>query len=90
LLGLVTQTRTGHGHYGRYYQDFNIPEPYACPCGEPIQTRSHILLDCPIHDQHRHILTEALPNCHMGEILGTKKGIEAVAIFLRRSSAFRK
>ncbi|CAG8722127.1 729_t:CDS:2, partial [Acaulospora colombiana] len=43
LLGLITQTRTGYGHYGKYYHDFNIPEPYACPCGEPIQTHSHVL-----------------------------------------------
>ncbi|CAG8780845.1 11997_t:CDS:1, partial [Acaulospora colombiana] len=28
LFGLVTQARTGHGHYGAYYRDFNIPEPH--------------------------------------------------------------
>jgi hypothetical protein len=89
-LGLVTQARTGHGFYGAYYEDFNIPEPHECPCGAQRQTRTHILLDCPIHDQYRYILAEAAPNWSLGTILGTKGGIFALALFLRRSSAFRK
>ncbi|PVF91450.1 hypothetical protein CPB86DRAFT_329478 [Serendipita vermifera] len=40
LFSLVTQARTGHGHYGTYYRDFNILESHECLCGEPLQTRS--------------------------------------------------
>jgi hypothetical protein len=90
ILGLVTQTRTGHGYYGAYYREFNIPEPHECPCGAQLQTRSHILLDCPLYDQYRHLLAEAAPDWHLGTILGTRKGIMGLTRFLRRGSAFRK
>ena len=31
ILGIVTQTRTGHGYFGEYYQTHNIQEPANCP-----------------------------------------------------------
>ncbi|PVF98780.1 hypothetical protein CPB86DRAFT_814460 [Serendipita vermifera] len=79
LLGLVSQKHTGPGHGGRYYHDFHY------------QSHMHV----PMLNQSRpprtfSLRAEALPNCHMGDILDTKKGIEALAVFLRRSSAFRK
>jgi ribonuclease HI len=52
----MIQTLTSHGWYGGYYQRFNINDTHSCPCGEDLQTRPHILEDCPLHDKHRHFL----------------------------------
>ena len=30
ILGIVTQARTGHGHFGEYYQTHNIQDPVDC------------------------------------------------------------
>ena len=48
ILGIVTQARTGHGHFGEYYQTYNIQGPTNCPCGAGLQTREHIGVRMPI------------------------------------------
>jgi hypothetical protein len=55
----VVQCRTGHGHLGEYYSRFVPSESVDCPCGEPVQTREHIICECPKHEDHRHILRTA-------------------------------
>lgn len=47
VYGLVTQCRTGHAFTGEYYARFVPTENVACPCGTHLQTRKHILLECP-------------------------------------------
>ncbi|KAG8794770.1 hypothetical protein FRC16_010367 [Serendipita sp. 398] len=89
-FGLITQVRTGHGHFGEYYRRFNIPEPYECPCGIAVQTRAHIIFECPQYDEARHIIYTAAPDGHIGTLLGTKKGIDGLATFIRQTNAFRK
>ena len=42
-LGLVTQERTGYGHFGEYYITHNIQEPSECPCGAETQMHDHVL-----------------------------------------------
>ena len=62
MLGPVTQIRTDHGYFGDYYARFNIPEQVSCSCGATLQTREHILFDCPLLDKARYILSKAAPD----------------------------
>ncbi|KAF9510993.1 hypothetical protein BS47DRAFT_1347317 [Hydnum rufescens UP504] len=41
---------------GSYYAEFVLDEDKACECGEPVQTRTHILLECPMFEDDRHRL----------------------------------
>ncbi|KIJ59323.1 hypothetical protein HYDPIDRAFT_65936, partial [Hydnomerulius pinastri MD-312] len=60
------------------------------PCGEPLQTREHMLIECPLHDEHRDTLREASQDLVTSDLIGTKEGVEALASFIRCSGAFRK
>jgi hypothetical protein len=90
VFGRLVQCRTGHGFLGEYYNQFVPDENVDCPCGEPFQTREHILRDCPKYQTHRHILEEESRDISLPEILGTEKGIEALIDFLEESGAFTK
>ena len=90
ILGLVTQARTGHRHFREYYTTHNIQEPSSCPCGAETQTHDHILFKCEIHEEHRYLIDEGAPDHKLMTILGTKKGINALAKFVRASKAFQK
>ena len=81
-LGVVTQARTGHGHFGEYYQTHNIREPAKCRCGAELQTREHIVFECQTHEEYGNIIDE-------GALFGTKTGIDALAEFVRKSKAFQ-
>ena len=52
---------TGHAFTGEYTQRFyplHTQDQIACPCGEPIQTVEHVLLQCPAYtDARRKHLT---------------------------------
>lgn len=90
VYGRLIQCRTGHGFMGEYYATFVPTEPTRCPCGEPRQTREHILRDCPQFTRQRIHLREVSYNIILNEILGTEKGIKALATFIKESSAFKK
>ncbi|KAI0073747.1 hypothetical protein K474DRAFT_1573738, partial [Panus rudis PR-1116 ss-1] len=92
IYGLVFQCRTGHAFIGEYYQRFVPTEDVACPCGFPLQTRKHILLDCPRYNAHRHILNAISPrhSSTLKDIVGTSDGIKALAKFIAASGAFTK
>ena len=90
LYGLVTQCRLGHCFTGEYYDRFVHSESTACPCGHPLQTRSHILKECEQYDDHRHVLRKISPGLVLSEILGTKDGIAALAHFISLTGAFTK
>ena len=90
LLGTVTQARTGHGYFGEYYLTHNIWEPSDCPCGAAIQTRNHIIFECDMYEEHGHLIDEGAPDHELTTILGTAKGIDALAKFVRASRAFQK
>jgi len=89
-LAVVTQARAGHGYFGEYYQTHNIQESTACPCGEELQTREHIVFECQIHDDHRYIITKGAPDHQLATLFGTKAGVEALAEFVKKSKAFQK
>lgn len=89
VLARLTQCRSGHAHTGEYYRSINKPERgLACCCGAALQTRSHLLVDCPQYEHHRHILRDVSPALSVTQLLGTREGIQATSIFLRRSGAF--
>jgi len=91
VFGRLTQCRTGHGYFGEYYGRFVPSESTSCPnCDEIIQTREHIIRECPRYDRYRHVLQKVSPTVLLPEILGTKEGIRALAKFLEKSGAFTK
>ncbi|KAL1685501.1 RnaseH domain, transposon factor [Schizophyllum commune] len=75
---------------GEYYKDFAQSGSIHCPCEEPVQMRQHILQECPIYKQHQHILQEVFKDVALAELLGTPKGIDMLAHFLKKSGAFTK
>lgn len=88
-LSALTQCRSGHAFTGEYYRAIKKPERgLECACGEAIQTRSHILADCPVYEPHRHLLRDVSPGLSITDLLGTREGIVATSKFLRRSGAF--
>jgi hypothetical protein len=89
-LGTVTQARTGHGHFGEYYQTHNIQEPTSCPCGAELQTREHIVFECQTHREYDNIINEGAPDHQLATLFGTKRGIDALAEFVKKSKAFQK
>lgn len=90
VFSRLTQCRTKHAFIGEYYARFVPDETTRCTCGARFQTREHVIKDCPKHEEHRYILEEADAQMELGVLLGTKKGLEAMAKFLARTGAFTK
>ena len=90
ILEIVTQARTGHGHFGEYYQIHNIQEPTNCPCGAGLQTCEHIVFKCQAHEEYGDIIDEGAPDHQLATLFGTKTGINALAEFVRKTKAFQK
>ncbi|KAF9512342.1 hypothetical protein BS47DRAFT_1297838, partial [Hydnum rufescens UP504] len=85
----VLQCHTGHAHLGSYYTTFVPEEDPRCPCGESTQTREHILTECPLFEDHRHLLGDG-EDCQMRHLLGTAKGIGHLAQFIEALAVFTK
>jgi len=90
VWGRVVQCRTGHAFTGEFRKRFFPNEDVDCPCGEYIETREHILRECPRYEQHRHHLRSVSRDISVPEILGTSEGILALANFIRDSGAFTR
>jgi ribonuclease HI len=90
VYGRLMQSQLGHTHVGEYYRDFNIPEEHACPCGESYQTRIHILTECPLYEEHRHLLQDDKFNIIPTDLFGTKKGVTRYTEFLTKMNAFAR
>jgi hypothetical protein len=88
IFGRLMQARIGHTHIGEYYRDFNILEDISCPCSALIQTCIHILSECPLFDEHRHLLHNKEQNIIPTDLFGTKEGIECLTEFLTKTNAF--
>ncbi|KZV92861.1 hypothetical protein EXIGLDRAFT_584961, partial [Exidia glandulosa HHB12029] len=85
----LTQCRSGHAHTGEYYRMISKPERgLACCCGAALQTRDHILAECPRYERYRNVLRNVSPELSTTQLLGTREGIRATSTFLRRSGAF--
>lgn len=87
----IIQTMLGHGFRGDYYARFVPSESPACPCGTaPIQTRDHILSECPLYEHGRHHLRAVSPSLSTPIILGTHAGLKALSLFISTTNAFAK
>ncbi|KAJ1308145.1 hypothetical protein OPQ81_003863 [Rhizoctonia solani] len=87
----LIQLISGHSFMGEYYLHFVPSEPVKCPCGEAsIQTCDHILIDCLLYNEARRHLRSASPSLCIPTLLGTYKGLRAVAWFLSNCNAFSK
>ncbi|KAJ7233047.1 hypothetical protein C8J57DRAFT_1382723 [Mycena rebaudengoi] len=75
VYGRLIQCRTGHAFLGEYYTKF---------------TREHVLRECERYEEHRGVLREVSAEISGPDILGTEKGIQALAKFLERCGAFTK
>ncbi|THG92542.1 hypothetical protein EW026_g8391 [Hermanssonia centrifuga] len=48
ITARITRVVTGHLPIGEFRQKFNFDGPKKCLCGQPLETRNHMLFDCPI------------------------------------------
>lgn len=90
LFTRLTQCRTGHAFVGEYYRRFVPHKDPSCPCGEDVQTRKHIIQDCPLFDEGRFLLCDVSPSLSLTDLLGTTEGIVALTRYIRRTGAFKK
>ncbi|KAJ7820707.1 hypothetical protein B0H14DRAFT_2519685 [Mycena olivaceomarginata] len=90
VYGQLVQCRTGHAFIGEYDAKFVPLERIACQCGERYQTREHILQECEKYEQQRDLLRDASAELSLPDILGTEKGLQALAKFLEVSGVFTK
>jgi hypothetical protein len=93
VFGRLVQCRTGHAYTGEFRRTFLplSPDPNTCPCdNETPETRTHIICECPRYNQYRKILEKASKHTSLPVLLGTDKGIKALAKFLLRSGAFTR
>jgi ribonuclease HI len=88
VLGRTIQCQTGHAYTGEFRRRFFPGQDVDCHCGEPYQTREHILIHCPRYDEHRTHLRKVSRYISLPVILGSAKGISALALFLQKSGAF--
>jgi hypothetical protein len=94
VFGRLTQIRTMHGYNPSYFHRFNIPHDPVCSCNHQIppvpatRFRDHILHSCESYKEHRKILTEVHRDHSPTVLLGSKKGLLAMAKFLKVSGAF--
>ncbi len=85
----LIQFRTGHAHIGEYYRRFIRTEDPACPCRHPVQTRRHILKECPRFFNHRTLLGTGR-NTQLERLVGTEKGIKRLMKFITSTKAIDK
>jgi len=53
-------------------------------------TRAYILSECPPYEEHRHLLSAASQDLSPAILLGSIKGLEALAAFIAASNALGK
>ncbi|KAJ8593638.1 hypothetical protein M405DRAFT_700852, partial [Rhizopogon salebrosus TDB-379] len=58
------------------------PETTSCQCGVPHQTRTHILVECPLLEPYRHLLCPTSRSLSQPILLSTKTGLETLAKFV--------
>jgi ribonuclease HI len=90
VFGRLVQCRTNHGYTGEFRRRFFPDEDFSCPCGEEVQTREHIVTRCPLYNNKRSNLRKISRDLWLPVILGTKKGIAALTVFLQESTAFTR
>ena len=64
LLSQFTRSVTNHAPIGEYRLHFFLQEPTTCPCGVPIQSREHILCECPRYCSHFSSIASFYVGCN--------------------------
>jgi hypothetical protein len=82
---------TGHAFTGAYTQRFynqHTPEQIACPCGEPIQTVEHVLLECPKYSaaRRKHLTANGRPQ-NLPQLFDHPKHVTVLFRFLEETGA---
>jgi ribonuclease HI len=90
VFGRMTQMMTGHGYIGEYYKRFHIDDDTQCNTDKCLQTRQHIIAECSKFRQHRRELKKVSHNMSLQVLLGSRKGLRAMATFIEESGAFTK
>ncbi|KAG6833110.1 hypothetical protein H0H87_011218 [Tephrocybe sp. NHM501043] len=90
VFARATQCRTNHAFIGEYYSKFVPSEPIGCPCGGWLQTREHIIKDCPRYEEKRQLFRDVDEEIELKTRLGTNKGLKALAKFIEKTGAFTK
>ena len=100
LFGRLTQLLTGHGYIGDFYQRFIPSESPWCTCTDEVtsptlQTREHIIFQCPHYANHRQRLRKYFPDFDSPDfttvhLLDEKHGLPHLLRFLKRTGAFTK
>jgi hypothetical protein len=96
VFGRLTQVRTMHGYNPPYYYRFRIDRDLDCTCGiqfDPSDAsfhRRHVLNSCDEYISHHHILADGSRTRDPTILLGSTKGLLAVAKFLKTSGAFTR
>jgi hypothetical protein len=85
---------TGHAFTGEHTQRFYPPhtqDDIACPCGEPLQTIEHILLQCPLYiaARRRHLVANGRPRT-LPQLFANSKRVQEVLRFLEETGACAK
>ena len=91
LFSQLTQTLSGHGYTGEYYQRFVPSETAWCRCTDSdiqhvLESREQILHECDRYAYHRPILK----NQPTSALFGSKSGVQSLIKFLHKSRAFTK
>jgi hypothetical protein len=85
---------TGHAFTGSYMQRFlpqHTREQVACPCGEPVQTIEHVLLDCPIHTaaRRKHLTASGRPR-NLSQLFNHPSRVLTLLRFMEETGACAK
>ena len=87
----ITQIISRHGYLGEYYLTFVHSESPWCSCTDEIsnpvlQTREHILYECPKYDHHRYLINDR----PLRSLTNPKEGLQDFIKFLKKTGAFTK
>ncbi|KAJ8508342.1 hypothetical protein ONZ45_g9376 [Pleurotus djamor] len=91
VYGRTIQAMLGHAFTGEYFLRF-VParsDYISCTCADVLQTRNYILTECPLYEHARHVLRKASSTLSLQFLLGTQKGLRAVASFIQLADAFQ-
>jgi hypothetical protein len=85
-VSYTIQTLLGHGWFGQHsalHRPWDPSTTTSCPCGAPgVQTREHLIFECPRHDRHRCLIREVSSSFDPHIILDTRKGQAALCKFI--------
>ncbi|KAI5114856.1 hypothetical protein M0805_008787 [Coniferiporia weirii] len=90
LQSRAVQVVLGHGHFGTYAARFLPNLPISCPCSAPLQTRKHLLLECPLFRHARGPLPAEDRPSAQPPTWGSRLGLGWLFPFLCRTTAFTR